>query len=56
MAQTHNHQSPAEGIWSLRRLPDMDDAQFSQWQTLLEHRTGITLTADRRSFLETNLG
>ncbi|BEH16382.1 MULTISPECIES: CheR family methyltransferase [Marinobacter] len=56
MAQMHNQLSPAEGIWALRRLPDMDEAQFSQWQTLLEHRTGITLTAERRSFLETNLG
>lgn len=52
----HNNLSPAEGIWSLRRLPDMDEAQFRQWQTLLEHRTGITLSAERRSFLETNLG
>ncbi|MCK2150284.1 MULTISPECIES: CheR family methyltransferase [Marinobacter] len=56
MAQMHNNLSPAEGIWSLRRLPHMDEAQFSQWQTLLEHRTGITLSAERRSFLETNLG
>lgn len=40
----------------MRRLPDMDEAQFSQWQNLLEHRTGITLTTERRSFLETNLG
>ncbi|MCM0613656.1 protein-glutamate O-methyltransferase CheR [Marinobacter sediminum] len=56
MAQMHNNLSPAEGIWSLRRLPDMDEAQFSQWQTLLEHRTGMTLSAERRSFLETNLG
>jgi chemotaxis protein methyltransferase CheR/type IV pilus assembly protein PilK len=56
MAQMHNNLSPAEGIWSLRRLPDMDEAQFNQWQTLLEHRTGITLSSERRSFLETNLG
>ncbi len=56
MAQMHNNLSPAEGIWSLRRLPDMDEAQFHQWQTLLEHRTGMTLSAERRSFLETNLG
>ncbi|MCL7942872.1 CheR family methyltransferase [Marinobacter sp. ATCH36] len=56
MAETHTHLSTAEGIWSLRRLPDMDEAQFSQWQTLLEHRTGITLPSGRKSFLETNLG
>lgn len=56
MAETRNDQSSAEGIWSLRRLPDMDEAQFNQWQTLLEHRTGITLASERKSFLETNLG
>ncbi|WP_336365563.1 CheR family methyltransferase [Marinobacter sp. C2H3] len=56
MAQTHNPLCTAEGIWSLRRLPDMDEAQFSQWQALLEHRTGMTLSFERRSFLETNLG
>lgn len=56
MAETRTHLSPADGIWSLRRLPDMDEAQFSQWQTLLEHRTGITLSSGRKSFLETNLG
>ncbi|WP_372964165.1 protein-glutamate O-methyltransferase CheR [Marinobacter sp.] len=55
MAHTHNQLSPKEGIWALRKLPDMDEAQFNQWQTLLEHRTGMTLPPDRRSFLETNL-
>jgi len=33
----------------------MDEAQFSQWQALLEHRTGMTLTHERKSFLEANL-
>lgn len=56
MAQMHSQLAPTEGIWALRRLPEMDESQFSQWQALLEHRTGITLTAERRSFLETNLG
>ena len=57
MAHMHNNPSPTEsGSWCLRRLPDMDEAQFSQWQSLLENRTGITLTSQRRSFLETNLG
>lgn len=56
MAETRDDRSPAEGIWSLRRLPEMDEAQFHQWQTLLEQRTGITLASGRRSFLETNLG
>ncbi|MDX1456907.1 MAG: protein-glutamate O-methyltransferase CheR [Marinobacter sp.] len=56
MAATRNDLPTASGTWSLRRLPDMDEAQFDQWQTLLEHRTGITLSAERKSFLETNLG
>lgn len=56
MAATRNDLSSAHGSWSLRRLPDMDEAQFDQWQTLLEHRTGITLAPERKSFLETNLG
>ncbi|HET8800291.1 MAG TPA: CheR family methyltransferase [Marinobacter sp.] len=55
MAETHSNLPPADGIWFLRRLPDMDEAQFHQWQALLEHRTGITLPVERRSFLETNL-
>ncbi len=55
MSELHNNPSPAEGTWFLRRLPDMDEAQFSQWQALLEDRTGMTLPAERRSFLETNL-
>ncbi|SHK16754.1 MCP methyltransferase, CheR-type [Marinobacter antarcticus] len=55
MSELHNNPSPAESTWFLRRLPDMDEAQFSQWQALLEDRTGMTLPAERRSFLETNL-
>ncbi|SDW85641.1 CheR family methyltransferase [Marinobacter mobilis] len=56
MAEAPDNLSSANGIWSVRRLPAMDEAQFNQWQTLLEHRTGITLVAERKSFLETNLG
>ncbi len=37
-------------------MPAMDDAQFAQWQELLESRTGMTLSPERRSFLEANLG
>lgn len=55
MSELHNNPSPAESTWFLRSLPDMDEAQFSQWQALLEDRTGMTLPAERRSFLETNL-
>lgn len=55
MSQLHNNPPAVESTWFLRRFPDMDAAQFNQWQALLEHRTGMTLPAERRSFLETNL-
>ncbi len=35
--------------------PAMDDAQFQQWRELLESRTGMTLSPERRSYLEANL-
>lgn len=44
------------GVWNLQTMPDMDDQQFSQWQQLLESRTGMTLSPERRSFLQANLG
>jgi type IV pilus assembly protein PilK len=34
----------------------MDDAQFRQWAALLEHRTGLSISQTRRSFLATNIG
>lgn len=56
MAETQHPLSSGSGIWTLRPLPEMDEAQFYQWQALLEHRTGMTLSPERKSFLETNLG
>lgn len=56
MSQTRNQPlAQGAGNWFLQPLPEMDEAQFRQWQALLEHRTGITLSAERRSFLETKL-
>ena len=34
---------------------EMDDAQFMRWQQLIEERTGMFLTAQRRSFLQSQL-
>jgi chemotaxis methyl-accepting protein methylase len=46
-----------ESSWSgLDRLPELDDAQYQQWKTLLEVRTGMMLPNERRSFLATSLG
>lgn len=41
--------------WGMKALPPISDEQFELWQTLIESRTGMTVGATRRSFLETNL-
>lgn len=34
---------------------DMDDRQFSEWTTLLEHRIGLFIAPERRSFLASGI-
>ncbi len=41
--------------WSLRPLADMSAAEFNDWQALLEERSGMVVTEQRRAFLQTNL-
>jgi len=41
--------------WSLQQLPDMDANQFRQWQALLEERTGVCVSDQRKTFLQTSL-
>lgn len=41
--------------WSLKETPKMDDEQFVLWQSLLEDRTGMQLSNQRKTFLETSL-
>ncbi|MFZ6045911.1 protein-glutamate O-methyltransferase [Pseudomonas sp. CR3202] len=43
------------GVWALKPLADMTTAEFHDWQKLLEERTGVVVTDQRRSFLQTNL-
>jgi type IV pilus assembly protein PilK len=40
----------------VKKLPQLDDAQFQLWADLLKARTGMRLPDNRRSFLATNLG
>lgn len=56
MADPHRNFPTGSDHWALRPLPDMDEAQFHQWKALLEHRTGMALSEERKSFLETNIG
>jgi chemotaxis protein methyltransferase CheR/type IV pilus assembly protein PilK len=39
----------------LRALPEMDDEQYARWKQLLERRTGMILSDERRTFLLTNV-
>lgn len=43
------------GVWALKPLADMSQAEFRDWQTLLEERTGVVINEQRRAFLQTNL-
>lgn len=53
---TNSDMKSSPGVWTLQRLPEMDAVQFQQWQQLLESRTGMTLSPERQSFLQANLG
>jgi len=41
--------------WSLRPLADMSSAEFHEWRALLEERSGLVVTEQRRTFLQANL-
>lgn len=52
----HKGQVMQPGVdWSLRPLADMSAAEFDDWQALLEERSGMVVTEQRRTFLQTNL-
>jgi|TARA_R110002073_G_scaffold68403_1_gene169971 type IV pilus assembly protein PilK len=41
--------------WSIKNTQSMEQEQFELWQALLEERTGMTLSQERKIFLETSL-
>ncbi len=43
------------GVWALQPVVDMSTAEFRDWQALLEDRTGVVISEQRRAFLQTNL-
>ncbi len=43
------------GVWALKPLAEMSQAEFRDWQALLEERTGVVINEQRRAFLQTNL-
>lgn len=42
-------------VWAMKPLPDITSAEFRAWQELLEARSGMVLTEQRRTFLQTTL-
>jgi type IV pilus assembly protein PilK len=52
MSERHDMQS---GAWALQPVVDMAAGEFRAWQTLLEERTGVVISEQRRAFLQTNL-
>lgn len=46
---------PTETGWALRPLAPISDSDFGAWSRLLEERSGIVLTEERRAFLEVRL-
>lgn len=45
----------ADGVWAIKPLADMSATEFRDWQQLLEERTGVVVSEQRRAFLQTNL-
>lgn len=41
--------------WKHGSQPEMDDEQFSLWQTAIEVRTGMQIPAQRRTFLQSSI-
>ncbi len=47
--------SAASQRWTYAPIPEMADEEFHAWRLLLEQRTGMQLTVERKTFLRTNL-
>ena len=45
----------SESVWALKPLAEMSKQEFHDWQVLLEDRTGLVLSDQRRAFLQTSL-
>jgi type IV pilus assembly protein PilK len=52
---SEGHGMQPSGVWALKPVADMSQAEFHNWQGLLEERTGVVINEQRRAFLQTNL-
>jgi chemotaxis protein methyltransferase CheR/type IV pilus assembly protein PilK len=42
-------------MWSLKQSLDLDEQEFNRWRTLLEAKTGITMSSHMRRFMQTKI-
>lgn len=52
---SEGHGMQPSGVWALKPLADMTTAEFHDWRKLLEERTGVVVSDQRRAFLQANL-
>src|SRR5690606_27409205 len=45
----------SSGVWAYQPVAVMSAAELRDWQLLLEERTGVVVSEQRRAFLQTNL-
>ncbi|MCY1293081.1 Chemotaxis protein methyltransferase Cher2 [compost metagenome] len=55
MSEGEGRDMHAGAVWALKPLADMSEAEFHDWRALLEERTGVVISEQRRAFLQTNL-
>lgn len=55
MAMREEDGMQPSGVWALKPVVEMSTAEFREWQTLLEERTGVVINQPRQAFLQTNL-
>lgn len=55
MSGGEGHGMQSDGSWALRPLAEMSVEEFHDWQVLLEDRTGLVISDQRRLFLQTSL-
>jgi type IV pilus assembly protein PilK len=55
MSGGEGHGMQSDGTWALRPLAEMSVQEFRDWQVLLENRTGLVLSDQRRALLQASL-
>jgi type IV pilus assembly protein PilK len=49
------HGMQSSGVWALQPLADISEDEFRDWQLLLEERTGLVISSQRKAHLQASL-